>query len=228
MAAPPAVPVPPLPPAVPPPVPADAPVPRRTQAAALTLLLLIAGLVGWRWYGDHGGTRPTDQHRDPTHRIDLNRATRGELMQVPGIGPQLADRIVIEREARGRFARVEELRDVHGIGDATLRRLQPWVTVGPGEADPPPELDRLTRKPAGTVHTVQKPTPPDGLLDLNRATVQELDRLPGIGPVLAQRIVSEREKKSFATVDDLRRVSGIGPKKLDAIRPLVTVGEGLP
>lgn len=224
MAAPSPVPVPPLPPAVPAPAPADAPVPRRTQYAALVLALVVTSLMGWRWWADHFGTRPSELRRDPTHRIDLNRASRSELMQVPGVGPQLADRIVAERDGRGRFNRVEDLTGVHGIGDATLNRMRPWVTVGPGESLPS-EPDRLVRKPAGPTHTVHKPDLPSGLINLNTAKAAELDRLPGIGPVLAARIVAERDKKQFATVDDLRRVSGIGPKKLDALRPLVTVGE---
>lgn len=224
MTTPSAVPVPPLPPAAIPAAPADAPVPRRTQYAALVLTLAVTGLIGWRWWSDHFGTRPTELHRDPTHRIDLNRASRAELMQVPGVGPQLADRIVAERDGRGRFNRVEDLADVHGIGDATLNRMRPWVTVGPGEALPS-EPDRLVRKPAGRVHKVLKPHTSEQLLNLNTATEAELDKLPGIGPVLAARIVAEREKRPFETVEDLRRVSGIGPKKLDAIRDLVTVGE---
>src|SRR5262245_24000704 len=120
----PAVPVPPVSPAVLPPAVPSPPLSRRTQTAALVLLLAIATLVGWRWYADHLGTRPTELVRDPTHRIDLNRATRSELMQVPGIGPRLADRIVAERDARGRFNQVEDLRNINGIGDATLNRLQ--------------------------------------------------------------------------------------------------------
>jgi competence protein ComEA len=225
MSDPPASPVPPVPPPTPAAAPADAPVPRRTQVAALLLALAITGLVGWRWCADHFGARPTELHRDPTHRIDLNRASRSELMQVPGVGPQLADRIVAERDTRGRFARVEDLSGVHGIGDATLNRIRPWVTVEPVE--PPavvPEPDRLTRKPSGTKHMVQKPDI-DGLIDLNTATAEELDKLPGIGPVLAARIVAERDRRPFMKVDDLRRVSGIGPKKLEGLRPLVTVGE---
>ena len=219
-----ATPVPPVPPATPPPAPADAPVPRRTQAAAVVLTLAIAGLVGWRWCGDHYSTRPTELHRDATHRVDLNRATRADLMRIPGVGPQLADRIVAERDGRGRFSRVDDLRGVHGVGDATLNRIRPWLTVEGDEA-PPAEPDRLTRKPAGPVHSGLKPNLPEDLINLNTATAAELDRLPGIGPVLASRIMAEREKKPFASVDDLRRVSGIGPKKLDAIRPLVTAGE---
>jgi competence protein ComEA len=223
----PATPVPPIPPAAPQPPAADSAVPRGTQLAAVVLALAVTGLVGWRWCADHFGTRPTELHRDPTHRIDLNRATRSELMQVPGVGPQLADRIVAERDGRGRFARVDDLAGVHGIGDATLNKIRPWVTVEPGAepAAPLPEPDRLARKPTGTQHTVKKPGTPDGPIDLNTASLEELRTLPGVGPVLAARIVAEREKKPFAKVEDLRRVSGIGPKKLEAIRPLVTVGE---
>lgn len=66
----------------------------------------------------------------------------------------------------------------------------------------------------------------DGRLDLNRATLAELQQLPGIGPVLAQRIVETREQQGrFASPEDLRRVPGIGPKKFEAIRNLVTVSE---
>jgi len=227
MSGPPATPVPPIPPAAPKPPAADAPVPRKTQTAAVVLALAVTGLVGWRWCADHFGTRPTELHRDPTHRIDLNRASRADLMQVPGVGPQLADRIVAERDGRGKFARVDDLAGVHGIGDATLNKIRPWVTVEPADAaaTPVPELDRLARKPTGPTRTSKKPAVVDRLIDLNTASVAELDTLPGIGPVLAARIVAEREKKPFTKVEDLRRVSGIGPKKFEAIRPLVTVGE---
>lgn len=61
-------------------------------------------------------------------------------------------------------------------------------------------------------------------VDLNRATVEDLMRLPGVGPVLANRIVSARESDGpFASVDDLRRVSGVGPTRIERFRPLVTI-----
>lgn len=226
MSAPSALPVPPVPPAAPPPAVPDAPVPRRAQAVALLVLLAVTGLIGWRWYSDHYRARPTELQRDVAHRIDLNRATRSELMQIPGVGPQLAERIVSHRDSRGQFARVEDLDAVHGIGGATLNKIRPWVVVNQTDLDSPPqtEPDRLTRKPP-TTHVAKKPDVPAGLVNVNTATPELLDTLPGIGPVLAQRIVAEREKRPFATVDELRRVSGIGPKKLDAIRSLVTVGK---
>ncbi|HOV32653.1 MAG TPA: helix-hairpin-helix domain-containing protein [Candidatus Hydrogenedens sp.] len=77
------------------------------------------------------------------------------------------------------------------------------------------------------------PTPPfpdtkgksttDGLIDINHATQQELESLPGIGPVLAQAIISYREIQPFQRVEDLLNVSGIGPKRFEKIHPFVTV-----
>ena len=63
-----------------------------------------------------------------------------------------------------------------------------------------------------------------GLLDLNLATAADLDGLPGIGPVLAQRIVDWRtEHGRFASVDQLREVSGIGESKFASLRSKVRV-----
>ena len=63
-----------------------------------------------------------------------------------------------------------------------------------------------------------------GLVDLNTAAVPDLDALPGIGPVLAQRIVDHRsEHGPFASVEQLDDVSGIGPSLYAQIAPLVTV-----
>jgi competence ComEA-like helix-hairpin-helix protein len=63
-------------------------------------------------------------------------------------------------------------------------------------------------------------------LDINRASVAELGRLPGVGPALAQRIVDERQRRGrFESPDALRRVVGIGPKKLAALRDLVTTAD---
>jgi competence protein ComEA len=63
-------------------------------------------------------------------------------------------------------------------------------------------------------------------IDLNRATTVELQRLPGIGPKLSERIVAERLNGPFRSVEDLRRVYGIGAKTIDRLRPHVTVEAG--
>jgi competence protein ComEA len=63
-----------------------------------------------------------------------------------------------------------------------------------------------------------------GLLDLNRATDQDFDALPGIGPRLAERIMEYRQSVgAFHSLDELRAVKGVGKKKFERIRPLVTV-----
>jgi competence protein ComEA len=63
-----------------------------------------------------------------------------------------------------------------------------------------------------------------GPLDVNRATEQDFDALPGIGPRLAERIMEYRQSVgTFHSLDELRAVKGIGKKKFDRIRPLVTV-----
>lgn len=61
-------------------------------------------------------------------------------------------------------------------------------------------------------------------LDVNRATEQDFERLPGIGPVLARRIVQYREAQgTFSDVDQLRHVKGIGKKTFERIRAFVVV-----
>jgi competence protein ComEA len=63
-----------------------------------------------------------------------------------------------------------------------------------------------------------------GPIDLNAATADQLDTLPGVGPTLAGRILEWREQHGrFSSVDELLEVSGIGPKTLAELAPLVTV-----
>jgi competence protein ComEA len=63
-----------------------------------------------------------------------------------------------------------------------------------------------------------------GLLDLNSATGQDFDALPGVGPKLAERILAYRRSiGAFHSLDELQAVKGIGNKTFERIRPLVTV-----
>ena len=62
------------------------------------------------------------------------------------------------------------------------------------------------------------------LVDLNQATVAELDQLPGVGPSTARAIIDHRTRNGpFASVDDLLAVRGIGPAKLAELKPFVRV-----
>jgi comEA protein len=66
-------------------------------------------------------------------------------------------------------------------------------------------------------------------VNLNTATAEELAKLPGVGEAIAARIIRHREKSgAFRSVDELLVVRGISRKKLEVLRPLVTVGEDSP
>jgi competence protein ComEA len=100
----------------------------------------------------------------------------------------------------------------------------------PVETSPPkstfiPQAKTITPK----VTTEQRPKstskePPKSPIDLNRATSEQLQQLPGVGPATASRILQYRkENQGFATVDDLDNVRGIGTKTMEKLRPFVIV-----
>jgi competence protein ComEA len=62
------------------------------------------------------------------------------------------------------------------------------------------------------------------LININTASLEELDTLPGIGPTIAQRIIDYREQNgAFSTIEEIMDVSGIGPATFDNIKDLITV-----
>jgi len=86
----------------------------------------------------------------------------------------------------------------------------PWLSPATGEAAAGPAPGA--------------PETPGAVVNLNTATLAELDRLPGIGPSLAREILAYREAHgAFASVDDLLLVPGIGPAKLAALRDCVRI-----
>lgn len=65
-------------------------------------------------------------------RIDLNTATKEELMQLPRVGEVLAERILAYRAQYGRFSACEQLMDVEGIGEGTYEKLREYIYVEDG------------------------------------------------------------------------------------------------
>ncbi|SCF09816.1 competence protein ComEA [Micromonospora carbonacea] len=90
------------------------------------------------------------------------------------------------------------------------------VTAPPGQ---PGAAPAAPGQPAGG-----GPAAPAGLVNLNTATLAQLDTLPGVGPVLAQRILDHRDRAGgFRSVGDLRQVEGIGDSRYEQLKELVTV-----
>jgi competence protein ComEA len=185
--------------------------PRKAQLAVAFLLGSIGTLLAMQsWNASKWAAKPGDvrQGAAAPYRVDLNQADRGELLQLPGVGPKLATQIEQSRQGLGGFDSVDALEKVPGIGPAKLDAMRPFVAV----STQPPASSEKAESPSKA-----KP------IDLNRATDAELQDLPGIGPKIAQRIIDERLKRPFQSVDDLRRVSGIGAKTLERLRPFVMV-----
>ena len=206
--------------ASPTPPPSGLPDRRKSRAAVGTFLVVLLGLMAFRAYAPHLRARPTDT-APPPRPVDLNTADRTELMQVAGIGPERADAILAHRTASGPFNKVDDLDAVRGIGGKTVEKLRPFVTVGDGES----AVEKLERKspPATSSSGSGKIKPGEPPIDVNAASVADLQRLPGVGPVMAQKIVEYREAKRFETVDELRKVPRLGAKTLDGLRKFVVV-----
>jgi competence ComEA-like helix-hairpin-helix protein len=201
--------------------------PRSAQwATAFLLGAAVTSLTAYVWSCSRFGSRPTEVDRGAAraYRVDLNKANRAELQQLPGVGEQMASRIEERRRNKGPFRKVEEVTDVRGIGPATRDRFQDWVAV---DAEDLGEED-VSASPTGASarrtnsHKKLAPATP---IDINRASFQDLQRLDGIGPALAQRIIDERTHKAFEKVEDICRVSGIKEGILKKVRPYIMVGE---
>jgi competence protein ComEA len=165
-----------------------------------------------------------------SNKIDLNTATARELESLPGVGPVLAEAIVAYRERRGPFQSIEQLQEVSGFGPKRYDQVAPLVVAGGAEAsEPPPRLnlpDAPTGFPSSTA-PVSSDKFADGrtrIVNLNEASAEQLESLPGIGEVLARRIVEYRNLRGgFRSPEELKNVSGIGEKKYAQIRPLIEV-----
>ena len=138
----------------------------------------------------------------------LNTGDAAALDALPGIGTVLSERIITYREECGTFVYPEDLRNIDGIGAALQTKI---IDSLDDESTNPPIA------PAAETATVPKATlPPDSILNTGDAAA--LDALPGIGPVLSERIVTYREEHgAFVYPEDLRNVKGIGEKRLQAI-----------
>ena len=110
---------------------------RRADQAAVAALVVAALVATAGWWAVHGGWRGRlieIDRADPLvarFEVDINTADWPELMQLPGVGPMLAHRIVQSREASGPFADNDDLRRVRGMGPKTFEQIRPYLRPMP-------------------------------------------------------------------------------------------------
>jgi len=105
--------------------------PARTPGVPGTLLVVTLLAAGLAWTGWAAWRRVELPGAAvwPDMRLDVNTATSAELNALPGIGPTLAGRIVAERDTRGPYAALDDLRRVRGIGPALIEHIEPYAVV---------------------------------------------------------------------------------------------------
>lgn len=152
---------------------------------------------------------------DPaTGLVDVNVADEELLQTLPGVGPSTAAAIREHREAHGFFAGVDDLDKVPGIGPAKIARLAPRITFGNAAAATGAVRPAVPVVPAGG----------EGRININTAGEAELQRLNGVGPALARRIIEDRQQRgAFSSPADLDRVRGIGQSILTKNAHLISV-----
>ncbi len=192
-------------------------------------LVIVAVVAGFIWYRvgvsggeSDGGTRPSASAGRPSRPAVVTSTTQRAAGIVVHVAGAVARPGVVELPLGSRVIDAVEAAG-GGLPDADLDRLNLAAKIVDGERVLVPKVgelsvaapDPVTGEPSATV---------DGLVNLNTATVAQLEELPGIGPVLAAAILDERESRGgFRSVNELRDVRGIGEKRFADLRDRVTV-----
>ncbi|SCL41971.1 competence protein ComEA [Micromonospora pallida] len=200
----------------------------RALAAVAAVVVLGAGFWAWR-------SRP---QVEPVPAPSASAALPADAAPAPPSGSGAAELVVavagrVRRPGLVRLpagARVADAIEAAGGAqpgvDVALLNLARRVTDGElilVGVTPPPGAGPTA---AGAAPGAGGPGAPaaGGKVNLNTATVAQLDTLPGVGPVLAQRIIDHRDRQGgFRSVGDLRQVEGIGDARYEQLKDLVTV-----
>jgi competence protein ComEA len=160
--------------------------------------------------------------------VDLNSASAKELEALSGVGPATSKKIIANRP----YKSVDELSKA-GLSAKAIEKLKPLVTVG----STTPAKESATQAPAAPAPakaasattapgSVKKSPPPSTKLapgqkvNINAASKEQLDALPGIGPVKAQAII---EGRPYEKIEDIMKVKGIKQGEFNKVKDLITV-----
>ncbi len=106
---------------------------------------------------------------------------------------------------------------------AALTVAASLVSLGPVDASAQGRGRRAAAAQQARPGAGDAPPSADGMVNIQTATVEQLQLLPGIGPSKAQAVVEHRERRAFRRVEDLMRVRGIGRATFRRLRPMLTV-----
>ena len=159
--------------------------------------------------------------------IDINSADQKALESLPGVGPSTAQEIIKGRP----YKSVDDLANVKGIGKSKLEKIRPLVTVGgKPAAQAPVAAPPAAGKAASTIQGAKaapaeakkaaKAAVPAGPVNINTASKEQLEGLPGVGPKKAQAIIDGRP---YQKTEDIMKVKGIKQKTYDKLKDLITV-----
>jgi len=198
---------------------------RSTALIALSALLVVLALAGHRLAQTGTATSPeVVAPLEPVAQAPVRSALVVHVVGAvhrPGLyrlrdGARVADAVSRAGGATG-GADLAALNLAAPLVDGIQVLVPRQPAVGPGGAtngDPP--ADGISGAAAGVVGL-------GGKVSLSSATVDQLDELPGVGPITAQKILDYRaEHGPFRSVDDLDAVPGIGPTRIEQLRDLVT------
>jgi competence protein ComEA len=204
----------------------------------LAILVAVAVVAGVVWYrigaGGASASPRTAPSRAGTTRNTSARApedvttTTSAKRVVVHVAGAVARPGVVELAVGSRVIDAVEAAG-GGLPDADLDRLNLAAKLVDGQRVLVQKVgDPAAADPSGVGDPSSGSTAPGaptaGPLNLNTATLEQLDQLPGIGPTLAAAILAERERRgSFKSVNELRDVRGIGEKRFADLHDLVTV-----
>lgn len=212
----------------------------RTATVAMVVLVLAAGLAIWRWLPSRAGGGLVEPATGSGVNVPARSvtATSGDLASSNTSSASVWVHVIGAVRRPGLYAlegeaRVQDaIRAAGGLlGNAAPEAVNLARKVRDGEQIAIPTESEASKAGAGGGGASAKAgaasANPGGAgvpVDLNAATAEQLDGLPGIGPATATKIVADRETNGpFGSVDDLGRVSGVGPKKLEQLRELICV-----
>lgn len=160
----------------------------------------------------------------PDERVDVNTAAESDLDRLPKIGPGQAHRIAQWRQDHGPFRTLADLDSVPGMGPAALAAVAPFVGLPAGGSGVAGRRETATHPTVGAASGRSADgVDAGGPVNVNTATAEELQTLPGIGPALARRILEHRAAEGpFRSAEELAKVPGIGPATATRLRGRVT------